>query len=238
MAGGVQEVVGPAAHDTPAVGAPIRVAGRYYTPAAITSGDVGDIPLDSFSYPRVVLAEPGANQNIDVYATNADAITTGRVLRTGAFGYGLAPDGAWDRLRTLQNTAPGLGVLAAAPYTPGASDVKATTVDIGATSVNRATALTPTSGKKVRIISAQVSGHGLTTAPGRIGIYFGTGAAFTTTATKAITELVLPGGTTGSQEHTWPDGGGPVGAVNDVVSWITEAETETGLRLTLQYREE
>jgi hypothetical protein len=39
-------------------------------------------------------------------------------------------------------------------------------------------------------------------------------------------------------DKSWPDGGGPVGAVDAVLSWITETETEVGLDITVQYREE
>ena len=163
-----------------------------------------------------------------------DQTTAERLALVGTVGLG--PDDAWDRQKFLGNTAGGgLGVLAAAPWIPGASDVKTITATIGATSASRNTALTPTSGKKVRIISIDVAGK-LTTAPDRVGIYFGTGAAYTTNPASAIAQGYL--GTTGDFSRTWPDGGGPVGAVDEVVSWITETETETGMDSTITYREE
>lgn len=122
---------------------------------------------------------------------------------------------------------PGVGVLV--------GDIKSTVVTIGATSVNVATALTPTSGKAVRIVSVEVSGK-LTTAPDRVGIYFGTGAAYTTTPANAISQGFM--GTTGGFFRSWEVGRGPVGDVDEVVSWITETETETGMELTIQYTEE
>ena len=36
----------------------------------------------------------------------------------------------------------------------------------------------------------------------------------------------------------WPDGSGPIGDTNEVVSWRTLTETETGLQLIVTYREE
>lgn len=118
---------------------------------------------------------------------------------------------------------------------PGASEVKQIAVTMGATSAGANTALTPTTGRKVRMISVDVSGK-LTTAPDRVNVYFGTGAAYTTTAAKAICQGFM--GTTGNFFRNWPDGGGPVGAIDDVVTWRTETETETGMEITLVYREE
>jgi len=115
-------------------------------------------------------------------------------------------------------------------------EVLSTVVSIGAISATRATALTPTTGNRVRIISVLIVSNALTTAPGAVSVYFGTGAAYTTTVANAIFEGVP--GTTGSAQMVWPDFGGPLGAVDAVVSWITATETETALRLTLTYREE
>lgn len=121
----------------------------------------------------------------------------------------------------------GVGVLV--------GDVKSTVVTIGSTSNARATALTPTSGKAVRIISVEVSGK-LSTAPDRVSIYFHTGSAYTTTPAKAIAQGFM--GTTGDFFRSWEVAKGPVGAVDDVVSWLTETETETGMELTIHYTEE
>ena len=149
---------------------------------------------------------------------------------------GLAPDGAWDRLKGLGDTALlGLGQLAAAPWVPGASTVKSKTLVVGATSVNRAEVVAPAAGKKVRILSVKVANKS-TTSPDKIGVYFGTGAAYLTNPTTVIGEYIT--GADGSDGESWPDGGGPIGAADAVVSWITETETEVGLDITIQYREE
>ena len=117
------------------------------------------------------------------------------------------------------------------------TEVLTTVATIGATSVTRAAALTPTTGRRVRIISVSVVSDALTTAPGRVGVWFGTGAEYTTTANNAI--IAFAPGTTGFQSApVWGDGDGPLGEVDEVVSWDTTTETETALFLTIVYREE
>ena len=115
--------------------------------------------------------------------------------------------------------------------------IKQTVVDVAATSATRQTLLTPTTGLAVRIISVQIVTRGLTTNPDRVGVYFGTGAAYITTIANAIGEGV-PGTTGASFIGPWHAGEGPIGAVNAVVSGITETETETTLRYTIVYQEE
>lgn len=109
-------------------------------------------------------------------------------------------------------------------------------VTIGATSAARATALSPTTGKRVRIVSVQVTSHGLTTDPDAVSVYFHTGSDFTSDTSKII--AVFAPGTSGAQDMTWGDGSGPRGDVDEVVSWRTETETETALHLVISYREE
>jgi hypothetical protein len=115
------------------------------------------------------------------------------------------------------------------------SEVKTKTLAATATSATRMEALDPTSGTAVRIISVEVAAK-VTTAPDKVGVYFHTGATYLTTAAKAICEGHV--GTTGGFFRSWPDGAGPIGATDEVVSWIAETETETGIDLTLVYREE
>ena len=45
-------------------------------------------------------------------------------------------------------------------------------------------------------------------------------------------------GIDGTDNDIWPDGGGPVSRVDEIVSWRTQTETETGLLGVLVYREE
>jgi hypothetical protein len=69
-----------------------------------------------------------------------------------------------------------------------------------------------------------------------VSIYFHTGAAYTTNAAKAIAQGFM--GTTGDFFRSWGDGAGPLGEVDEVVSWRTETETETGMELTIVYKEQ
>ena len=115
--------------------------------------------------------------------------------------------------------------------------IKQTTVAVAATSATRHLLLTPTSGLAIRIISVQIVTRGLTTNPDRVGVYFGTGAAYTTTPANAIGEAV-PGTTGASFIGPWHVGEGPIGAKDAVVSGITETETELALRYTIVYQEE
>lgn len=104
-------------------------------------------------------------------------------------------------------------------------------------SSTRATVLTPTSGKKVRIISCQQ--NSATGTAFTAETYFGTGAFITTNAGSEIMDSGSDG-TNGEHTHemVWPDGGGPVGAVDEVVSMRTGANVTAGLVVTIVYREE
>lgn len=151
--------------------------------------------------------------------------------------FGIAPDGDNDRIRTVGDTAGvGLGVLAIGSRTPGASEIKQTRVAVAATSVDRATVITPTSGKKVRVLAIFVHSMDATATP--IEVYFGTGANITSTIANAIFETVLDLTDKPSDGVVFPDGGGPVGAADAVVSWRTDVEIGTGAAIVLVYREE
>lgn len=239
---GSPKVEGFAAHDDPVSGNPVLIAGRATGGAgAVATGDVSYVWLDLRG--KVVISGTSnnglsANERVFVVgAGNADGATVEAIgLLTDSQLRGFAPDGASDRLRTVGDSAPGLGQLSASPASPGSSDTKTIVVDVAATSATRQTLLTPTVGKKLRIVTVEVVTRGLTTNPDRVGVYFGTGAAYMTTVANAVAEFVP--GTTGKGEMNFPDGGGPVGAVDAVLSGITETETETALRYTITYREE
>lgn len=116
-----------------------------------------------------------------------------------------------------------------------ASDTKTAAAVVGATSVNRATLITPTSGTAVRIIAVQVISTGATTAPARCEIYFGTGANITTT----LANWIFAGftGQSGQEGQAYGESG-PVGLVDEVVSIRTSTETETATHFVVHYREE
>ncbi len=121
-------------------------------------------------------------------------------------------------------------------YRDGASEVKSLIYVTVSDSSTRATILTPTSGKKIRAISAEITNFSTTVAG--VEVYFGTGATVLTDTSKVISNslLVNPGTMTGGM--AWPDGGGPVGDVNEVVSVRAAPNITTGVRVTIHYREE
>jgi hypothetical protein len=235
---------GEVAHDAVDSGNPVKIGGIYEsTPDTVESGDRVNARFTERGAMVVAIGED-SNANLVDISVDGDAKPTGSDVRlaTHSLAYGVAPDTKLDRFRTLGDIAgAGLGVLAAAPWIPGASDVKSIIVDIGATSASVATIIDTTDGKKARIISVQIASSGLITDPVNVQVYFGTGANITTTPSNAIGEYVV--GLNGSTGQEWPDGGGPVGLIDDafdigVVSWRTNTETETELRITVHYREE
>lgn len=230
---------GPVAHDGVAAGNAIPIGGvaSSAVPTAVSIADQVNAFFDLNGRLVIAFGVGGSGDAITATSTIVKSEDTATVRAFGTMPYAVAPDASADRLRTVGDTAAlGLGVLATSHRTPGASEVKSVVVDVAATSVTRQTLITPTTGKKVRITSVQVVSNALTTAPGSVGVYFGTGAAYTTTVANAIAEFVP--GTTGEQGIVFPDGGGPLGAADAVVSGITATETETAMRYTIQYREE
>ena len=121
-------------------------------------------------------------------------------------------------------------------YRDGASEVKTARLISAGNSTTRATIATPTSGKKIRIISVVCSTGSATVTV--FEFYFGTGAAITTNPGNEITEYVLDVDVQQSIAEKWPDGGGPVGAVDEVVSFRTVSDIVANARMVIAYREE
>jgi len=130
---------------------------------------------------------------------------------------GLAPDGGQDSVRTLGDDAlDGLGQLSVSPAVPGAGTVQTVRHQI-ASSIVRETARTPAAGLRIRVIS--VSMHWGNATFNNLEIYFGTGANIGTNPTSAIHNAGLDLDTGSNQDSmVWPDGGGPVGAADEVLS--------------------
>lgn len=210
----------------------IKVGTKYNATAPnVADGDNVYLLVDSAGRPIVVgpAAENAAVVGNPLLAGGRyDA--TDRTLGDGDVG-GLALDVA-GRVKVAgpSSTAPVAAM-------PGASEVKTEWKQVVGTSATRDTFITPTSGKKIRIISVNFQHYGMTTDPDRWEIYFGTGVNISSTTTKAI-GAYYPGASRGSDSQTWPDGAGPVGAADDVVSWRATTEAETAGSLTVHYREE
>jgi len=171
---------------------------------------------------------------------DAIANTTLGNLQTLGFPHGY--NGAsWDRIRTLGGTSlDGLGQLSVSAVVPGASTVFGRYHAITSSS-SRVTFRTPASGKRVRLTSVQVLQFGLVS--NSFEVYFGTGANITTNVDKAAFDvhMDLPGSATygvGSDSMVWPDGSGPVGAVNEVLSVRMSASSTTIHAFIITGREE
>lgn len=176
---------------------------------------------------------PGA---VDAAFGDADALTPDGLTTTSRM-QALAPDAAMDRLRTLGNTASeGLGVLAAAPWIPGASGVLTIRLLSVSDSTTRVTIITPTVGTRVRILSVRTKTQSTTGT--NFETYFGTGANIGTTAANAIFEPRLDADLHFNDGQGWPDGGGPVGEVDEVVSARTTSNISGDGTWLIAYREE
>ena len=162
-----------------------------------------------------------------------DAADAGHPVKIGGKAVAALPSAVSnaDRVNALFDNR---GRLVTVPYIPGASEVLSVRLRAAASST-RATVLTPTSGKAIRIISIEVNYDN--TSGLLIEVYFGTGANIGTNAGKEISEGVYDRDDFHNHRVSWPDGGGPVGAVDDVLSIrSTVATGNTGI--IVHYREE
>jgi len=188
------------------------------------------IVIDGVTY-RVPLIDDAGHLQVDVVTSTLPALaaTSGK-QDTMITALQLIDDlrGALDAVK-----ADRLNVNA---FATGASEVKAASLRSVDPSTTRATIATPTSGKKIRLVSCQVWNG--TTVASVIEVYFGTGADITINAGKEIAEPRLLVDKEQSFGMVWPDGGGPVGAVNDVVSLRTSANITNNCRILIHYREE
>jgi|TARA_R100000093_G_scaffold71167_3_gene46158 hypothetical protein len=129
------------------------------------------------------------------------------------------------------------GALATTTASPGASEVIAVQANIS--SSTRATLATPTAGTKARIVSVILMADHATVT--EVEVYFDTGANITSDGAKAI--FMAQTDTDSGESGGWnpsivfPDGAGPVGAVNDVISVRVSADG-TGTDIVAHYREE
>jgi len=121
-------------------------------------------------------------------------------------------------------------------FATGASEVATVRLGTVADSSTRVTVVTPSSGKKIRIVSVGLHNRDVTRS--LFQVYFGTGASITTNPTKAIHEAHLGADHVGNSLVVWPDGGGPVGAADEVVSLAAAPDITTSGAVILHYREE
>lgn len=124
------------------------------------------------------------------------------------------------------------------PSVAGASEVKSISISSASDSTTRATVATPTSGKKIRVI--KISAWTVSATAHRVEFYFDTGANGQSDRSKIIFSTVLDAdGESGPNlQMVWPDGAGPVGAADDVLSVRTTGNIATSNEFEAMYREE
>ena len=230
-------VEGPTASDAAEAGNPVQIGGSVddTSPTAATEGDV-----------RRIRATPEGNVIAEVYRDNISVAklddaaftpATDPVFPIGALADETSPDSVdeGDVGAVAMTLARELYVR---PMRRGAGEVIATRAFTGSVSTTRSTLVTPTSGKKIRIVDFDMRNDSLTDTLGEL--YFSTGANFETTAGKAIGRSPLID-TTVNAPHVskvWPEGSGPVGAVDDVLSIRTNIDVGANFEVTVHYREE
>jgi hypothetical protein len=174
---------------------------------------------------------------ITALTDDSDAVAVGSI---GAVSLSRATGfngSTYDRIRTLGGTSlNGLGQLSTSAGIPGASVVISILRPMNSSSTTRQTIITPTSGKRVRIISCRVTESAEQSVP--ICVYFGTGATQNTTKANIIGIYYSRGGVTASDGDNWPDGAGPVGAVDSIVSTVALASVSGNPEVVIHYREE
>ncbi len=121
-------------------------------------------------------------------------------------------------------------------YATGASEVLSRMPTLGVPSTTRITAVTPAAGKRLRLISYQLSNSSVTAI--RFEVYFGAGANIAVDLNKAVADIILDIDNIASTAMVWPDGGGPVGAVNEVLSFRTTIDVGANAYGIIHYREE
>ena len=176
---------------------------------------------------------------ISALVDNADAQAEGSVGAVSLSRLTGFNGSTWDRIRTLDATAnQGRGRLTVTTAMPAAS---VTTGKIGNTSSSstRATLVTPTSGKRIRIISWNMASNIPSLTSNAFGeLYFGTGTNISTNTAKAIGISWLSANETGTANQTYPDGSGPVGAADDVLSIRSSSSAGFEIYFVVWYREE
>ena len=126
-------------------------------------------------------------------------------------------------------------------FTARASEVKSYGLQIQS-STTRTTFVTPTSGKRIRVISAFVGFEAQVSMGSEL--YFGTGTNIDSDVNKSVAHWRAIGSGTNnatsdySWQATFPDGGGPIGAVDEVLSARAHQSHGNILRFIVHYREE
>ena len=121
-------------------------------------------------------------------------------------------------------------------YLDDLSDTQHRFVSLGSGSTARVTAVTPGTGKRLRVVRVnvyQIAADGLHF----MEVFYGTGVNIGTDVTKAIDYVRIPDLSQG-QTRTWGRGAGPIGAKNEVLSVRFPVAPTTSHKLIVEYTEE
>ena len=212
-----------------------RVGSKYSATApSVADGDNVYLLVDSAGRPLIAGAgasdAPAVGNPVQVGGV-VDDTSPAAAAEADARAFRATPEG--NQIVELYKDNNALSPIAAMP---GASEVKSLWKISASNSSVRATVVTPTSGKKIRMIAAHLINT--TTTLDEISLYFGTGAAISSTPSKAITRAQLDTDHTPNHVVAWPDGAGPVGAVDDVLSMRSGTNLSAGFEVIVHYREE
>ncbi|MEE8466712.1 MAG: hypothetical protein V3S68_09560, partial [Dehalococcoidia bacterium] len=196
-ASGVTQIEGPDAHDAVSSNpGPVPIGGYAITgdPVVVANADAvrawfnenGALATFLTDHSDGTLQQDWINPTADGKGASQLQGWAGSIVQ-----FILGPDGAFGRVKGLGDAVgAGLGILGVGARTPGSSEVKTFTIAIGATSATRNTALTPTSGKKIRLLTIRPVSGLLSTNPGVTSVYFGTGAAYLTNPASAVGQYI------------------------------------------------
>ena len=223
-------------HDDPAdtMDRLVRIGSKYQATApSVADGDSIYLLVDSAG--RVLVAG----------AVASDAAAAGNPLQVGGVVDDTTPAGAGEGdARSFRATPEGNQIvelykdnIALSPIAamPGASELTTALLESATATTTRATVATPASGKKIRIVSLIYGFQGVTAH--FVEFYFGTGASITTTPTKSILWERFAADA-GNIVLVFPDGAGPVGAADDIVSFRTNNDVSSEAKIVIHYREE
>ena len=122
------------------------------------------------------------------------------------------------------------------PSRRGASEVKVISVSSVSDSSARVDMVEPTSGKAIRVIA--VYAWTTNTTAHRVHFYFGDGVTEQSARAKIVYGAVIDFDFMPNMQMVFPDGAGPVGAINEALSVRTSANIETYNEFFVVYREE
>lgn len=163
-----------------------------------------------------------------------DAAASGNPVQVGGVFRSTLPAVADGDAASLLMDAAGRVLVRTLPH--GVGEVQNIWKGLAGTSVDRATVVTPGSGLRIRVVSVAINDNGRDIDPGRVEVYFGTASVITNAVSKAV-GVYNPFGR-GADVQGWPEGGGPIGDVDEVLSWRTLVEGDVKLSITVHWREE